>query len=368
MLNQGTYAWVGDANDSADFGGGTVSVSVQNADSNDTIGLSGNPDGSDNYGAVWTDGEHVYHGWHTDGTPRETLGDIEDNGDGSVTITIADGVSVGMVSSIVNSLTYSNSDIDTQGTKDIDITVTDPHGASTTSTAHVEVAQGNTAPEANDDSGSGGSPLDLTGATDVGDGGDNWDKAVENTGNSDDVTVTAGDNWDGVYSGNGDDNIQIGDASDEGVAKVFLRDGDDTIEVGRGWDQIQGGAGDDTVTVGDDVQHGATINTGSGDDTVTEGGNAEDDATINTGDGADTISVGTDIKDTTINTGSGNDTITTGDDIEGGSTLNMGSGDDTIETQGSIHASSQIDMGEGDDTINITEGDSRAEYEVVRGG
>jgi hypothetical protein len=139
-INQGTYAWVGDENDSANFGGGSVHVSLSNATSSESIGFGYTPSGENSYSAIWSDGVHVYHGNYADGTPRNTLGTFEVEDDGAVKITFADGVSSGMVSSLINSLTYANTNEDAQSeTKDITITLTDPHGASTSSVAHVNI-------------------------------------------------------------------------------------------------------------------------------------------------------------------------------------------------------------------------------------
>ncbi|WP_297431034.1 cadherin-like domain-containing protein [Sulfurimonas sp.] len=180
----------------------------------------------------------------------------------------------------------------------------------------------------------------------------------------------------------------------------------DTITGGEGRNFIDAGAGDDTVNIteGDGRASYEIVRGGAGDDTVVFEGNRNDytvshedangrfrvenidtqenqyiyddvenikfaDQIVETHDdqgnvNADFVNdvvIGSAERDV-IYTGSGDDVINSG---TGNDHISAGSGNDII-TGG--EGRNFIDAGAGDDTVNITEGDGRASYEIVRGG
>ena len=182
--------------------------------------------------------------------------------------------------------------------------------------------------------------------------------------------------------------------------------GNDTITGGEGRNFIDAGAGNDTVNIteGDGRANYEIVRGGEGDDTVVFKGN-RDDYTVNhedangrfmienidtrenqyiyddvenikfadqivethddqgnvNADFVNDVVIGSAERDV-IHTGSGDDVINS---RAGNDYISAGVGNDTI-TGG--EGRNFIDAGAGNDTVNITEGDGRASYEIVRGG
>jgi len=198
-----------------------------------------------------------------------------------------------------------------------------------------------------------------------------------NAGDGDDtINLTEGDgkaSYEVVRGGDGSDTVVFnGERADYSVThddnkgrfviedvesgeRNYIYDDVETVQFSDGaFSTSDANFDNDTVTTGDGADR---INTGSGDDSIDSGAGND---RINSGDGDDVINAG-DGKDS-INSGDGNDTIDAG---AGNDNIKSGAGDDVI-TGGTGRNS--INAGDGDDTINLTEGDGKASYEVVRGG
>ena len=189
--------------------------------------------------------------------------------------------------------------------------------------------------------------------------GDLGDDTIDGSGGDDVILGGRGD--DDLNGGGGNDTVDGGEGNDtiRGAADNDTLNGglgNDTIYGNGGIDTIDGGEGDDIIRGGDEND---TLIGGLGNDTIY--GNGGDDV-IDGGEGDDIIRGG-DENDTLIG-GLGNDTLigNGGDDVidggDGDDTLNGGGGADTLN--GGIGADTlnggvgidQLNGGDGDDTIN----------------
>jgi len=139
-------------------------------------------------------------------------------------------------------------------------------------------------------------------------------------------TITSGAGADGITTGIGADTITSGAGNDtinasSGANKVTAGEGDDDVTTTTGADSVDGGAGNDTIDVG---AGNDTVIGGDGNDNITAGSGSD---TVSAGAGNDTITAGT--GDDTIDGGAGNDNITV-TTLSNGDSLVGGDGTDTL--------------------------------------
>ena len=173
---------------------------------------------------------------------------------------------------------------------------------------------------------------------------------------SGDDSITAGSGSDSVYAGAGNDFVILGN----GVNRADLDAGRDTVYGGSGADSVYSSASD---TLGDLVvlySGSDSVWTGSGNDTIDVGGSGAGDSdyvnsgagndSIVTGDGNDTVDDGNGFD--SIWTGSGNDSVVLGADSVGVDYIYLGTGSDflnAIADSAGVYVS--VDGGSGADTI-----------------
>ncbi|MBU1989808.1 hypothetical protein KJ691_03585, partial [bacterium] len=314
-----------------------------------------------------------------------TLSQGTDNGDGTWTISVDDGVT-----SISESITISvpldtpdfalgitatsteSSSADVNSVSDSvnislaseaaeEVALEDTTASAPTlemSFGEVEVVTSSSGPSINPETPKSAQGPDLENATNEGDAGRGYIKLE--TDNKDD-SVIAGDNYDAVDLKNGDDNLKIGD-SDTGWTKLDAGNGDNSVEAGDNWAELVSGSGDDNIIMGDGSRK---ISLGSGEDNLNAGDAGAGSAYVDSGNDDDNVTLGNEWD--TIKLGSGDDTLLAGD---GSTSVDLGSGNDnaTLGDGGAGYASLESSSGDntivaGDDwdKVNLGSGDDKVQ-------
>ena len=179
-----------------------------------------------------------------------------------------------------------------------------------------------------------------------------WNNTINAGAGNNNITIAYG-NYNTITTGNDDDTISIGEHANNY----------------SNYNTITAGEGDNTVIVTGNSSYGNKVTTGSGDDTITlgNGSNTEDEEywnVIKAGDGANVITGGSGTFDITVGDSTITDTEDTnynkGSEITLGrngyynqyTTITAGSGDDTVEFKGYVY-NSEIKLGEGDNDLTF---------------
>ena len=177
-----------------------------------------------------------------------------------------------------------------------------------------------------------------------------WNNTINAGAGNNNITIAYG-NYNTITTGNDDDTVSIGEHANSECS----------------YNTINAGDGDNTVIVTGSYSYGNDITTGSGDDIITlsNGTNSTTESYINVikaGDGANVITGGSGTFDITVGDSTITDTEDTnynkGSEITLGrngyyneyTTITAGSGDDTVEFKGYLY-NSEINLGEGDNTM-----------------